>query len=117
MRIALIEDLTQGPIPAGSNLLVEFEAASQWYAASVTIAAEWLTSGGTLVYSVAAQPPVNIRDQLKRMGLGVTELEAKNTLTIDDWYTATLGQKSSERMAVQSLKVADLYRILEACKA
>lgn len=87
---------------------MEFEAASQWYAASLTIDAEWLRNGATVAYSVAAQPPENIRDQLNWVGLGVTELEVKNKLTIDDWYTATLGVKSSEKSAVQSLKVADL---------
>ena len=36
-HIPLIEDLTMGPVPAGSNISVEFAGASQWYGASVSI--------------------------------------------------------------------------------
>ncbi len=107
-RISLIEDLTNGPIPAGSNLLVEFDAASQWYAASITIAAGWLRTSGTVSYNVYAQPPDNVRAQLARLGLGTEELERDDKLRIIDWYTATLGQKSPEKYAYDSLKVADL---------
>ena len=107
-RIPLIEDLTTKPVPLGSNLLVEFEPTSQWYNASITIAAGWLRTGGIVPYTVHTQPPENIRLQLKRLGLNTVELERKDTLRIWDYYSATLGQKSNERLSVDSLKVADL---------
>ncbi len=108
MRIPLIEDLTDRPIPPGTNVMVEYDAASQWYAASLSIAAGWIETGGIVDYSVAAQEPDNIRQQLTRLRLQVEELEKAEKLLIYDWYTQSLGQKSQERNSIESLKVADL---------
>ena len=107
-RVPLIEELTAGQIPAGSNLLIEFTGASQWYNASVTIAAGWLKQGGKVDYNAYAQPPNDIRTGLKRLGSIAEENERDNNLRIWDYYTATLGQKSTEKLARDSLKVADL---------
>lgn len=107
-QIPLIEDLTSGSIPPGSCLLVEFDPASQWYNASLTIATAWLKQGGTIVYHSYSQPPDNIRLKLKRMGLDAGDLEKNGNLQIWDWYTSQLGLKSKEKIAVESLKVADL---------
>lgn len=107
-RIPLIEDLTDGPIPLGSTILVEFDPSSQWYNASLTIAAGWIRSGGTSSYNVAAQPPEKIRAQLKRLGLETNQLESEDRLRIFDWYTSSLGRKSTEKLAQDSLKVADM---------
>jgi KaiC/GvpD/RAD55 family RecA-like ATPase len=110
MRLALIEDLLTEPLPAGSNLLVEFDAASQWYRASLNIAREWLRAGGDVGYNVAAQLPDNLRSQLRKLGLNVEEFEADGKLEIWDWHSATLGQKSKEKFvgASTGLKAADL---------
>ena len=110
MRLALIEDMLSEPLPAGSNLLVEYDAASQWYRASLNIAREWLRAGGEVGYNVAAQRPENLRSQLTKAGLNVKELETDGKLEIWDWYSATLGQKSPEKFvgASTGLKAADL---------
>lgn len=107
-RLPLIEDLTKGPVPPGSNILVEFDPASQWYNTSLTIAAGWLRTGGNVLYYVYTRPPDSIRTRLSRFGLNLEQLEKEEKLSIFDWYTATLGQKSKEDDAVDSLKVADL---------
>lgn len=107
-RIPLIEDLTSEPVPNGSNLLVEFEPTSQWYNASITIGAGWIKSGGKLAYNVAAQPPDRIRTKLRKFDLNPERLESVGTLRIFDWYTSTLGRKSNEALAVDSLKIADM---------
>ncbi len=107
-RLPLIEDLTKEPVPPGSNILVEFDPASQWYNASLTIAAGWIRTGGVSSYNVYDQPPENARLQLKRLGLDVEALEKEEKLRIIDWYTTQLGQKSQEKYPTASLKVADL---------
>ena len=109
-RLPLIEDLTKEPIPRGSNILVEFDPASQWYNASFTIAAGWIRSGGVASYNVYDHRPEDVRLQLKRLGLDVEALETEEKLRILDWYTIQLGQKSTEKYATPtaSLKVADL---------
>jgi KaiC/GvpD/RAD55 family RecA-like ATPase len=38
----------------------------------------------------------------------VKQLESNDKLRVFDWYTATLGRKSNERLAFYSLKAADL---------
>ena len=109
MRLALIEDLLTEPLPAGSNLLVEYDAASQWYRVSLNIAREWLRAGGDVGYNAAAQRPDSLRSQLEKLGLNVKELETGGKLEIWDWYSATLGQKPKDaRVGASSLKAADL---------
>lgn len=111
-RIPLIDDLLTEPLPRGSHIWVEFDSASQWYAASVSIAAGWIRTGGKTSYHVITQKPENVRAQLSKLGLDIVELEKSDRLRIWDWYTATLGQKSKEKLSYDSLKVADLSILL-----
>jgi KaiC/GvpD/RAD55 family RecA-like ATPase len=107
-RLELIEDLTSGAVIPGTNILVEFDPASQWYNASLTIAAGWLKTGGSVSYIAHSQSPNDVRFQLRRLGLPVDDMEQKDRLWITDLYTLSLGQKSKERFAPESLKVSDL---------
>lgn len=104
----IIEDLTKGSIPPGSNILVEFDPASQWLNTTITIAAGWMKSGGSISFVADSQSPDDIRSQLRRLGLNVEELEGNDRLWITDLYSASIGQKSKEKFAIDSLKVADL---------
>ncbi len=108
MRISFIEDLLRAPLPPGASLLVEYDPTSVWYQASLNMAARWLREGGVATYNVAAQPPENIRSQLAQLRVDVKQLETADRLRVFDWYTATLGRKSNERLAFFSLKAADL---------
>ena len=107
-KIPLIEDLTTEPVPPGSTILVEFVGASQWFNASLTITAGWIGSGGKVSYSVFTKPPDTLRSQLQAIGLHTGDLESEDKLRIWDFYSATLGQKSKEKYAQGSLKIADL---------
>jgi len=100
--------LIEGTLPNGLNILVEYDPATRWIGASLTIAAGWLNSGGTVSYNVSTQPPDNVRSQLIRLGLKVEEYEKQNKLRVVDWYSATLGLKSTEKSSLDSLKAADL---------
>ena len=71
--------------------------------------------GGRASYHVSAQPPKRIRFILQHLGLDSEKTEGSGLLTISDWYTATLGRKSKEKLAKDSLKVADLS--IELAKA
>jgi KaiC/GvpD/RAD55 family RecA-like ATPase len=107
-KIPLIEDLTKGPIPPGSSILVEFDPSSQWYNASLTIAGGWLRTGGSVSYIAHSQSPDEVRSQLHSLGVAVEELEQKDRIWITDLYTASVGRKSREKFAPESLKVADM---------
>jgi len=100
--------LTKGPVPSGSNILVEFDPASEWYSASLTIAGGWLKSGGNVSYITHSQSPDAIRSQLRSLGLDVEGLEGKDRFWITDLYTTSLGRKSNEKYAPESLKAADM---------
>ena len=116
MPIALIDELTRSETPSGSNILVEFDPASQWYNACVTIAAGWLMNGGDVGYNEFIQSPDQTRMQLQRLALNVGELEEKDKLRMYDWYTPSLGRKSKESYGIESLKVADqsiIFRLTE----
>ena len=107
-RLPIIGELISNQIPPGSNIIVEFDPASQWYNAAITIAAGWLKTGGSVSYIAHSQSPGEIRTQLRGLGLPVEELEQKDRLWITDLYTASTGQKSKEKFAPESLKVSDL---------
>ena len=104
----MIEDLTNSPVPPGSNVLVEYDPTSQWINASLSIAAGWLRTGGRVGYYTIAKPPDSARSQLKHFGIDAEKLEAEGSLDIYDLYTCQLGQKSKEKYALESLKVSDL---------
>jgi KaiC/GvpD/RAD55 family RecA-like ATPase len=57
---------------------------------------------------VAFQPPVDLRSQLRRIEPNIDEYEKREKLKVWDLYSATLGRKSTEKYALESLKVADL---------
>lgn len=107
-RILLIEDLTTQSIPAGTVLLVVFDPSSQWYNATTTITADWLKQGGKVDYSAYTEPPEAVRLKLSRLGVNARQLEIEERLQINDWYTATLGDKSKEKHSFPSLKVSEL---------
>lgn len=97
--------------------MIEYDSASQWYATFSTFAAGWILNGGRVHYNVGSGPPDDVRAHLKMLGLNVGALEADGKLILLDWYTATLGQKSKEKYAFDSLKVADLsIRFSKAAK-
>jgi len=107
-RLPLIEDLTSAPIPPGSQLLAEFDSTSIWFNASLNIALGWLRTGGLVGYNVGVQPADDLRSQLRRIEPNIDEYETKEKLKVWDLYSATLGRKSTEKYAVESLKVVDL---------
>ena len=106
-QLALIERFLTDPLPTGLNILVEFDSKSQWYAASLTIAAEWLKTGGEVFYNSAVQPPELTRSSLNKLGVTVDSLEQEDKLRIYDMYTQTLGQKSNEKFTAP-LKLNEL---------
>lgn len=95
-------------MPSGSNLLLEFTGASQWQNVCLAIGAGWLKHDGRLSYNAQARSPEDVRSKLMRSGLNVETLEAEDKLRIWDWYTATLGKRSTEKYRYDSMKVADL---------
>jgi hypothetical protein len=108
LHIQVIESLTASPIPPKSNILVEFDADSQWYNMSFALASDWIRQGGIVSYNLLMRSPEKLRSMLRRHGLDAAELEHGDKLRIQDYYTATLGKASAELHGWDSLKVQDL---------
>lgn len=105
MPIAVIDELTSEPLPPGSNIMVVYDPASYWFHAALTMAAGWLRELGKVRYMVATQPADNVRLRLGRLGVDTQDIENEERLIIRDFYSATLGMKSKEKHATDSLKV------------
>jgi len=67
-----------------------------------------LRTGGRVDYDTFAQSPDDVRAQLRRVGMEPEALEKEGKLTVTDWYTATLGQKSKEKYSHESLRISEL---------
>jgi KaiC/GvpD/RAD55 family RecA-like ATPase len=110
--IPLIEELATSTIPPGSNIIVEYEPSSQWFPASITIAAGWLKQNGKVSYTALAQAPAKVRDAIGRFGIDCARLETgpqdNEPLRIWDYYTAALSVKSNEKLQQTTLKVSDI---------
>jgi len=72
------------------------------------MAVGWLRTGGLVGYNVGFQPPEDLRSQLRRIEPNIDDYEMKGKLKVWDLYSATLGRKSPEKYATESLKVTDL---------
>ena len=88
--------------------MIEYDAPSLWYDASITIAGNWLRTGGDCAYFAMAQTVEQIRVRLRRLGLDVDSLERHDKLRLFDCYSITLGQKPNEKWSLDSLKVGDV---------
>lgn len=98
----------------GANYLVEFEADSVWYEASLTITAQALKNGVRTEYHAFMHSPNKVREGLTSLGLDVKKLEQEDTLRILDTYTVTTGLGPPEktnttkaRHEIQSFNVVD----------
>lgn len=81
----------------GANYLVEFDASSLWYEASLTIAAEALKRGIRTDYHTFAHSPADVRAALTRL-VDLAALEADDTFRIWDSYTQQTGLGEPEKV-------------------
>ena len=86
-----------GPIPRGRVIAVLYEADSQFNPLFVNISAEYLRSGGDLLYLASSRPPNEIRMQFSGLGLDIADYEARDNAVLVDSYSAQMGIKSSEK--------------------
>lgn len=59
-------------------------------------------------YNTSMLAPNVVRSKLKQLGLDADSLEKEDTMRIYDWYTMTLGGKSTDKDPLPSLKVQDM---------
>jgi len=88
--------------------MVVYDGGSLWLNAAQTITAGWIRTGGNVSYTTYTEFPEDVRVRFRKFGLDTEKLEREDRLRIWDSYTVTLGQKSKEKCANDSLKVSDL---------
>ena len=86
-----------GPISRGRVIAALYDADSQFNPLFVNISAEYLRSGGDLLYLASSRPPNEIRRQFSELGLDIAEYEARDDAVLFDAYSAQMGIKSSEK--------------------
>jgi len=86
-----------GPIPRGRVIAAFYEADSQFNPLFVNISAEYLRSGGDLLYLASLRPPNEIRQQFSELELDIAEYEARDDAVLFDSYSAQMGIKSPEK--------------------
>jgi len=86
-----------GPIPRGRVIAALYDADSQFNPLFVNISAEYLRSGGDLLYLASSRPPNEIRMQFSGLGLDIADYEARDNAVLVDSYSAQMGIKSSEK--------------------
>ena len=86
-----------GPISYGRVITALYDPDSQFNPLFVNISAEYLRSGGDLLYLASSRPPNEIRGQFTELGLDIAEYEARDNAVLFDSYSAQMGIKSSEK--------------------
>jgi hypothetical protein len=74
----------------------------------VNVSAEYLRAGGDLLYFCSCQPVVELRQQFERLGLSITEYEAKDSAVLFDAYSTQMGTKSNEKYQSMSSNLNEL---------
>lgn len=106
LKLPIISELLEGPVPRGKVLVGLYEPTSQWLPLILTVAAELLRRGRIVGIGTLATPTSQIRQQLARSVQNLQELEAAKRFALIDWYTWMTGTKSTERRSVDSLGLA-----------
>ena len=109
--LPLFERLLPDGIDFGTNLLVEFDADSAWYEASLTIVAQTLRGGGRAEYHTFQHLPADIHHDLEKFGLDLMNLQSESKFRVVDSFavqTGGLNPVDQNDPAARSLKVPEL---------
>jgi len=109
--LPLFERLLPDGIDFGTNLLVEFDADSAWYEASLTIVAQALKEDRKAEYHTFQHLPADIDLDLRKFGLDLSKLEAEGKFRVVDSFavqTGGLNPIDQNDPAARSLKVPEL---------
>ncbi len=99
-----------GELSYGTKCLVEFEPHSLWYETSLTIAAQAVKQGILTDYHTFQHIPMEVRENLRKLGLDLQKLEKSGALRIIDSYNVTTGfvaPENPELYPSRSLKLGD----------
>ncbi len=91
INVPIFSDLVPGGFKHSANYLVEFEPNSLWYETSLTIAAQALKAGVRTQYHTFMHVPVEVRQELQKLGSNLKKLENEDRFRLIDSYTSLTG--------------------------
>jgi archaellum biogenesis ATPase FlaH len=97
-----------GEIPFGRTILALYDPDAQYNALLTNISAQFLEAGGDLLYMVSSRPTGDVRDQFRRLGINVSDYEAKDNAVVFDAYSALMGIKSIDKYQSQAMNLNEL---------
>ncbi len=108
VEIPLLVDQIPDGIPYGSSFIIEFDSDSSYYQILESVTHDCLKAGYPVSFFDYTRFPDEVRQDLVRLGSDIKNLEQRGIFRLFDGYSVTLGIKSKEPLAFESLKVADL---------
>jgi KaiC/GvpD/RAD55 family RecA-like ATPase len=106
--IPLFTDLIPGGVPYRTAFVIEYDADSSYYQILESTVHDLLNAGQLVSFFDYTRFPDQVRQDLKVLGSDIDALEAQGRFHLYDGYSATLGVKSKEKLAFESLKAADV---------
>ena len=97
-----------GEVPFGRTILLLYDPDAQTTSLLVNVSAEYLRAGGDLLYFCSCQPVVELRQRFERLGLEITDYEAKDSAVLFEAYSTQAGTKSNEKYQSATLNLNEL---------
>lgn len=91
IHVPIFSDIVPGGFKTSANYLVEFDSNSLWYEASLTIVAHALKAGVRSQYHTFMHIPLEVRQELQKLGIEPKKLETEDKFRLIDSYTSLTG--------------------------
>lgn len=108
VQIPILVDLIPAGVPYRTAFVIEYDPDSSYYQILESIVHDLLSAGQVVSFFDYTRFPDQVRQDLRALGSDIDTLEAQGKFRLYDGYSATLGVKSKEKLAFESLKVADI---------
>lgn len=108
VQIPILHGLIPEGVPYRTAIIIEYDPDSSYYQILESTVHDLLRAGQVVSFFDYTRFPDQVREDLRALGSDIDELEARGMFHLYDGYSATLGIKSKEKLALESLKVADI---------
>ena len=108
VRIPILAGLIPGGVPYRTAFVIEYDPDSSYYQILESTVHDLLSAGQVVSFFDYTRFTDQVRQDLRALGSDIDSLEAKGRFHLYDGYSATLGIKSKEKLAFESLRVADM---------
>jgi len=108
VRIPILAELIPGGVPHRTAFVIEYDPDSSYYQILESTVHDLLSAGQVVSFFDYTRFPDQVRRDLRALGSDIDAFETQKRFLLYDGYSATLGVKSKEKLAFESLKAADI---------